>query len=154
MQHSSDPLPDAGQHALDGRHRGCCKVMSSCAASRVIYFLLFHNPFHNYNVHTSRTHISPGTSHCLLTWPSPTCTHLHTPALYSTATAQRLCEHFSRPSTAHQTNPHSHRLTPNPRDDLRPRPRRPRKRPRHRRHGIHRPLPLCRCQRQANGGVV
>ncbi|OXG10490.1 hypothetical protein C366_06733 [Cryptococcus neoformans Tu401-1] len=64
--------------------------MSSCAASRVIYFLLFHNPFHNYNVHTSRTHISPGTSHCLLTWPSPTCTHLHTPALYSTATAQRL----------------------------------------------------------------
>ncbi|OXC65277.1 hypothetical protein AYX13_05649 [Cryptococcus neoformans] len=49
--------------------------MSSCAASRVIYFLLFHNPFHNHNVHTSRTHISPGTSHQLLT-----CTHLHTPA--------------------------------------------------------------------------
>lgn len=84
--------------------------MSSCAAtSRVIYFLLFHNPFHNHNVHTSRTHISPGTSHQLLT-----CTLLHTPALYSTATAQRLCEHFSRPSTAHQTNPHSHRLTPTP----------------------------------------
>lgn len=92
VQHSSDPLPDAGQHALDGRHRGCCKVMSNCAASRVIYFLLFHNPFHNHNVHTSRTHISPGTSHQLLT-----CTHLHTPALYSTATAQRLCEHLPVP---------------------------------------------------------
>ncbi|OWZ49935.1 hypothetical protein C368_06860 [Cryptococcus neoformans 125.91] len=123
--------------------------MSSCAAtSRVIYFLLFHNPFHNHNVHTSRTHISLAISHCLLTWPSPACTtpvpictHLHTPAHTCTLLNRYCAATF-------------HRLTPNPRDDLRPRPRRPRKRPRHRRHGIHRSLPLCRCQRQANGGVV
>ncbi|OWZ65403.1 hypothetical protein AYX15_03127 [Cryptococcus neoformans] len=61
--------------------------MSSCAASRVIYFLLFHNPFHNHNVHTSATSLlAPPTSSS----PAHTCTHLHTPALYSTATAQRL----------------------------------------------------------------
>ncbi|OWT35601.1 hypothetical protein C362_06791 [Cryptococcus neoformans Bt1] len=50
--------------------------MSSCAASRVIYFLLFHNPFHNHNVHTSATPISllaPPTSSS----PAHTCTHLH-----------------------------------------------------------------------------
>ncbi|OWZ70918.1 hypothetical protein AYX14_03627 [Cryptococcus neoformans] len=114
--------------------------MSSCAASRVIYFLLFHNPFHNHNVHTSATSLlappivsSPG--------HLPPAPHLHTPAHTCTLLDRYCAATF-------------HRLTPNPRDDLRPRPRRPRKRPRHRRHGIHRSLPICRCQRQANGGVV
>ncbi|AFR98823.2 hypothetical protein C343_06813 [Cryptococcus neoformans C23] len=122
--------------------------MSSCAAtSRVIYFLLFHNPFHNHNVHTSRTHISLAISHCLLTWPSPACT-----------TPVPICTHLHTCTHLHPTQPLLRSdfpsPYPNPRDDLRPRPRRPRKRPRHRRHGIHRSLPLCRCQRQANGGVV
>ncbi|OWZ26347.1 hypothetical protein C347_06740 [Cryptococcus neoformans AD2-60a] len=83
--------------------------MSSCAAtSRVIYFLLFHNPFHNHNVHTSRTHISLAISHCLLTWPSPACTtpvpictHLHTPAHTCTLLNRYCAATF-------------HRLTPTP----------------------------------------
>lgn len=134
-----------------------------CNKSRHLLFTLpqsFSQPQRAYLSHPHLSGHLPLSPHLAISRLHHTCTylhtpsHLHTPALYSTATAQRLCEHFSRPSTAHQTNPHSHRLTPNPRDDLRPRPRRPRKRPRHRRHGIHRSLPLCRCQRQANGGVV
>lgn len=60
--------------------------------SRHLLFTLpqsFSQPQRAYLCHT---HISPGTSHQLLT-----CTHLHTPALYSTATAQRLCEHLPVP---------------------------------------------------------
>ncbi|OXB33621.1 hypothetical protein J007_06707 [Cryptococcus neoformans] len=84
--------------------------MSSCAAtSRVIYFHFtlpqsFSQPQRAYRTHYSPGRIPPSPRLAIshLTTPVPTCT---TPALYSTATAQRLS--ISLPPTPEMISDHA-----------------------------------------------
>lgn len=95
-----------------------------CNKSRHLLFTLpqsFSQPQRAYLSHPHLSGHLPLSPHLAISRLHHTCTYLHTPAhtcthLHSTQPLLRsdFVSTFPAPSTAHQTNPHSHRLTPTP----------------------------------------